>query len=147
MERKMLQELKNLENTLKIKLDEGYVKLLESGTLEKYTEREIDYFDSLKNKNLKTSISTFFIPNISLSGDLLLEKDFYAPNELIKNKLIPFGMDAGGYLFCFDYKEGLIPSIVLWIRENDSNCDIAFLANSFEEFLNNLKSEDELKSV
>jgi|GEM_PF-4032619 len=136
-------DTKNLENAFGIRLDREYVIFLEDNILEKYTEKEIDYFDPLKNKNLKTSISTFFRPIISNSGGMLLEDEFYAPKELTENKIIPFGMDAGGYLFCFDHRKSQTPSIVLWIRDNPEGKETADIAINFEEFLKKLEPEEE----
>ena len=137
----MLIDFKSLENTLHINLEGDYIKLLASNRVDEYTEKNVNYINPLINKNLKTSISTFFCPTISNSGGLLLEEDFYAPEELTGNRIIPFGMDAGGYLFCFDYRKSDIPSIVLWIRDNPEGEDIADLAINFEEFLKKLESE------
>lgn len=138
----MLLDHKNLENILHINLDKNYTNFLEGNKLEKYIEKEISYIDPLKNKSSKTSISTFFCPTISKSGALLLEADFYAPEELTWSRIIPFGMDAGGYLFCFDYRKSYVPSIILWIRDNPAGEDMADIAINFEEFLKKLESEE-----
>ena len=54
-------------------------------------------------------------------------------------------MDAGGYLFCFDYRKNQIPSVVLWIRDNPDERDIADIAINFEEFLKKLEPEEYLE--
>lgn len=141
----LLKKNKNLEKVLGIKLDKNYLNFLVNSTPEEQKKRGVTYFDPLKNKFFKTSISTFFRPRVSNFGGILLEDEFYAPEELIKNKIIPFGMDAGGYLFCFDYRKNQIPSVVLWIRDNPDERDIADIAINFEEFLKKLEPEEYLE--
>ena len=140
-----MDNLSNLEKNLKIKIPKFFLKIIDNKIEKKYVEIEILYTDPLKNKNFSTAISTFFMPEIRDDGSILLEDLYYAPIELIKTKIIPFACDAGGYFFCFDYRNNRNdPSIILWIRDNPEGYDIAKLANTFEEFVNNLKSEDEI---
>ena len=67
------------------------------------------------------------------------------PPEFFPKGLIPFSQDGGGNYLCFDYrnyKEN--PPIVFWHHAIEENEGIFYLANSFEEFINSLKSEEEL---
>ncbi len=139
----ILEPIQNLESIYGVNLDKNYVDFLTDNSHEDPKKKGINYFDPLRKKNFKTSICTFFHPKISNFGGFLLEDDFYAPDELIENKIIPFGMDAGGYLFCFDYRKNKIPSVVLWIRDNPSGKDITDIATNFEEFLKKLEPEEE----
>ncbi len=50
----------------------------------------------------------------------------------LKQKLIPFAIDNFGNLICFNEKN----NVVFWEHET---IDIDFIANDFDEFLNNLK--------
>lgn len=66
------------------------------------------------------------------------------PPEFFPKGLIPFSQDGGGNYLCFDYrncKEN--PPIIFWNHEVEENEGIFYLADSFEEFINGLKSEDE----
>lgn len=141
-----LEKIQNLESFFGISLDQNYVSFIINNNSEKQKDREINYFDPFKKKSFRTSISTFFHPKISALGGLLLDDEFYAPEELIENKIIPFGMDAGGYLFCFDYRKNKAPSVVLWIRDNPTGMDISDLAINFEEFLKKLEPEPEAET-
>lgn len=67
------------------------------------------------------------------------------PPEFFPQGLIPFAPDGGGNYICFDYrncKEN--PPIVFWHHEVEENEGVFHLANSFDEFINNLKSEGEM---
>ena len=60
-------------------------------------------------------------------------------------RMVHMAPDGGGNYICFDYrncKEN--PSIVYWDHSVEEHEGIFFLANSFEEFINSLKSEDEI---
>ncbi len=66
-----------------------------------------------------------------------------APPEFFPKGIVAFGIDGGGNLFCFDYRENPDtdnPPIVFWHVEGDG---ISLLANDFDELMNNLKSEEE----
>lgn len=72
--------------------------------------------------------------------------DYYSKSIMKEINILPFACDAGGYFFCFDYRKNKNnPAVVLWIRDNPEGYDIADLALSFEEFIDKLKSADELK--
>lgn len=68
------------------------------------------------------------------------------PPEFFPDGLIPFAPDGGGNYICFDYrncKEN--PPIVFWDHGVEENEGIFYLADSFNEFINNLKSEEEIE--
>lgn len=55
----------------------------------------------------------------------------------ISRKIIPFGVDGGGNLMCFDYRESEYePKIVFWKHDEDRGLD--FVSESFDKFLDNL---------
>ena len=69
------------------------------------------------------------------------------PPEFFPEGLIAFGRDGSGNLFCFDYRQNPEtdnPPIVLWLHEEEENEGIVFLSNSFDEFIDSLKSEEEV---
>ncbi len=67
------------------------------------------------------------------------------PPAFFPKGLIPFAPDGSGNYICFDYRNCYQnPSIVFWHHEIEDHEGILYLAPSFEEFINNLKSEDEV---
>lgn len=71
--------------------------------------------------------------------------DFYSIPILEEKKILPFGDDGGGYFFCIDYRNDVSgEKVVLWVKDNEEPYDIIPLADSFDEFINTLKSEDEM---
>jgi hypothetical protein len=70
------------------------------------------------------------------------------PPEFFPKGLIPFAPDGGGNYICFDYrncKEN--PPIIFWHHEIEENEGVFHLADSFEEFISNLKSEEEIEGM
>lgn len=57
--------------------------------------------------------------------------------------LVAFGEEAGGYLFCFDYRyhQGSDPPVVLYIPEYSAGENVLSAAPSFGEFLAKLVPE------
>lgn len=114
------------------------------------TNKIVSYFDMFNNVANITSLDEVF--SFEKKRIFLDDQEmFYSTMERFalpffkQNKILPFGSDAGGYFFCFDYRENSTdPKIVLWIRDNPEGYDIAYLADSFEEFLNSLKSAEEV---
>lgn len=75
-----------------------------------------------------------------------LQNVYNDPPEFFPKKLIPFAPDGGGNYICFDYRicqEN--PPVVFWHHEVEENEGIFMIANSFDEFLYNLKSREEMK--
>ncbi len=71
--------------------------------------------------------------------------------ENIKDRIIvhivPFARDPFGNLICFDYRNGDVPSIVLWNHEvafSNKEKAITFICNSFSDLLGMLhEAEDD----
>ena len=73
------------------------------------------------------------------------ENVYNDPPEFFPKGLIPFAPDGGGNYICFDYRNCREnPPIVFWHHEVEENEGVFPLADSFDEFINNLKSEDEV---
>jgi cell wall assembly regulator SMI1 len=59
--------------------------------------------------------------------------------EFFPENLVPFAVDGGGNLTCFDYRNTKKdPPIVFWCHDDPDGEDVHFIANSFEEFINML---------
>jgi SMI1-KNR4 cell-wall len=70
-----------------------------------------------------------------------LTKEFF---ENYKRKLVPFAYDSGGWHFCLSFDKDTYGKIII-NRWTDHTPEEQFLviADSFEEFINGLKREDE----
>lgn len=126
-----------------IRFPKDYIDLVrfrDGGTLEKdlffyYDERLIrnciGYFLCWQKETLPHYYS--YLPNI-----------YNDPPEFFPKGLIPFAPDGGGNYVCFDYRNCKeTPSIVFWHHAVEENEGIFVLADSFEKFINSLKSEEE----
>lgn len=68
-----------------------------------------------------------------------------SPPEFFPKRLIPFAPDGGGNYICFDYRNcQKNPPVVFWHHEIEENDGIFRIANSFDEFLYNLKTTEEM---
>ncbi|MFA0814270.1 MAG: SMI1/KNR4 family protein [Anaerofustis sp.] len=72
---------------------------------------------------------------------------YHDSKDRLIDKLIPFGEDPFGNLICFDYRNGDVPSIVLWNHEvafSNKEKAITFICNSFSDLLGMLhEAEDD----
>ena len=72
--------------------------------------------------------------------------EFNNPPEFFPQGLISFAPDGGGNYICFDYrncKEN--PPIVFWHHEVEENEGVFPLADSFDQFIDSLKNEEEIE--
>jgi len=68
-----------------------------------------------------------------------------SPPEFFSEGLIAFASNGGGDYLCFDYRNCREnPPIVLWLSRGRRERGVVFLSSSFDEFINNLKSEEEV---
>lgn len=67
-------------------------------------------------------------------------------SDAYKRKLVPFAFDPGGWHFCLCLDEGDDNGKIIINRWTDHALEEQFLviADSFEEFINGLKTEDEI---
>ncbi|NLS87451.1 SMI1/KNR4 family protein [Bacillus subtilis] len=86
------------------------------------------------------------INNLLSIGDPTRPIDLLSTIDNVKDrlvdKLIPFATDAGGNLFCFDYRtSSQEPVIVFWdhdIAYEDKESSISYVCDSFTELINKL---------
>ncbi len=67
----------------------------------------------------------------------ILER-YNSVKNLISTGLIPFGLGSDEYLFCFDYRSGNVPSIVLCRPYSDSELKEVYVCNSFNDLIDKL---------
>jgi hypothetical protein len=116
------------------------------------TPRDVSFkYENCFNKNIElTSVSQIFcfnhFPLQDFNDFKTNDFDYYSIPLLEERKILPFADDGGGYFICLDYRySNSNPKIVLWIRDNPEAHDLTLIADSFDEFINSLKSEDELE--
>ncbi|MCY7782763.1 SMI1/KNR4 family protein [Bacillus sp. S20C3] len=86
------------------------------------------------------------INNLLSIGDPTRPIDLLSTFDNVKgrlvDKIIPFATDAGGNLFCFDYRmSSQEPVIVFWDHEiayEDKESSISYVCDSFTELINKL---------
>ncbi|MCY9419390.1 SMI1/KNR4 family protein, partial [Bacillus inaquosorum] len=89
------------------------------------------------------------INNLLSIGDPTRPIDLLSTIDNVKDrlvdKIIPFATDAGGNLFCFDYRmSSQEPVIVFWDHEiayEDKESSISYVCDSFTELINKLYEE------
>jgi hypothetical protein len=141
------QAMSIFEQSEGIKLPIAYkelVKFRDGGTLERYI------FSYEKEGEIDENCIGFFLcwQEATLGEGETMQRGVNSPPEFFPKELIPFAPDGGGNYICFDYrncKEN--PPIVFWHHEIEENEGIFHLADSFEEFLNSLKSEEEIEAL
>lgn len=106
------------------------------------------YFDQDFDERIGGCIAAFLPLSENLYGNLLsIHKN---PPEFFPNGLIAFAEDGGGNFICFDYREGKDndnPPIVFWNHAADIGKDVSLIENSFDEFVNSLKSGKEVEDI
>ena len=112
----------------------------------------ISYINPLTIKKEKTSLVNLFkfdhFPLQELGDYITNDFEYYSLPLFKERKILPFAEDGGGYFFCLNYHvSNNEPSIVLWLRDNEEGKDLALIANSFDEFLSMLKSEEEIEAL
>jgi SMI1-KNR4 cell-wall len=119
-----INELNNIEIELKIKLPEKYKKLI------------LEYNGGAPERNnFKGKWVNF---NSIKYGKNPIEKTTSTLEDVLPNKFFPFGSDPGGWLFCFDLNEGEDYGKIYFFQGDG---EYYLLANSFEEFMNELTDD------
>ncbi|MCY8946181.1 SMI1/KNR4 family protein [Bacillus atrophaeus] len=86
------------------------------------------------------------INNLLSIGDPSRPIDLLSTIDNVKDrlvdKIIPFATDAGGNLFCFDYRMSSQPVIVFWDHEiayEDKESSISYVCYSFTDLMDKLE--------
>ena len=143
-----LEVITNYEKMKELKFPKLYKKLVrfhDGGTLKK------NIFTYMYNEILDENVVGFFLPwqkeTLGIEGEYIIDQ-IESPPEFFPKGLIPFAPDGGGNYLCFDYRNCREnPPIVYWDHGIEENEGIFFLADSFEEFINSLKSEEEIEAL
>ncbi|MEC1261439.1 SMI1/KNR4 family protein [Bacillus swezeyi] len=91
------------------------------------------------------------INNLLSIGDPERPIDLYKTFNNVKDRLVdnvfPFATDAGGNLFCFDYRESVKkPTVVFWDHEEafeNPDAALTYVCDNFIELINSLQEYEE----
>ncbi|WP_458117969.1 SMI1/KNR4 family protein [Bacillus sp. PK6-026] len=91
------------------------------------------------------------INNLLSIGDPERPIDLYKTVNNVKDRLvdniIPFATDAGGNLFCFDYRNSeTSPTVVFWDHEEafeNPEAAVTYVCDNFTELINSLREYEE----
>lgn len=129
-------QIEEVEEKLKIKFPTDYKEFIKDHNGCSPIDKKVVLFqDSRESINNLLSIGDPTRP-IDLLSTIDNVKD------LLVDKIIPFATDAGGNLFCFDYRmSAQEPVIVFWDHEiayEDKESSISYVCDSFTELINKL---------
>jgi hypothetical protein len=101
-------------------------------------EREYEYFDPTLNVEATMLFGDLLAITPEAGGEHLLEM-MQRPPEFFPEGLVPFAVDPGDNLLCFDYrKSSSSPSVGIWLIGFEHGHDWVELAASFSAFLEKL---------
>ncbi|USO01582.1 MAG: SMI1/KNR4 family protein [Alphaproteobacteria bacterium] len=137
-----LAVIKQFQEKNKVTLPSAYVQLVTRCDAARLEKTDLVFYDDNRKRYVQVGIDVF----LSWSSDYKYSKliDYYhAPPEFFPKGLLAFGLDGGGNLFCFDYRENPLecdPQIVFWNHELDS---VNIIAKNFNSFIASLMSFEE----
>ncbi|KUP34394.1 SMI1/KNR4 family protein [Bacillus atrophaeus] len=129
-------QIKEVEEKLKIKFPTDYKEFI----------KDHNGCSPIDKKVVLLQDSRESINNLLSIGDPTRPIDLLSTIDNVKDrlvdKIIPFATDAGGNLFCFDYRmSSQEPVIVFWDHEiayEDKESSISYVCDSFTELINKL---------
>jgi SMI1-KNR4 cell-wall len=138
-----------VEQNLKVNFPKNFINLVkktDQGTLK---NPYFNYTDPYTKKMRVSAVGAF--SSFNPKADYNILRQYFLMPSFFPRHLIPFAEVGNGDLICFDYSidgfEDLNPPIVYWIHDNPEGYEIADVAINFEEFINNLKSDEEVNSI
>ncbi|MEC1403682.1 SMI1/KNR4 family protein [Bacillus subtilis] len=129
-------QIKEVEEKLKIKFPTDYKEFIKDHNGCSPIDKKVVLFQDSRES----------INNLLSIGDPTRPIDLLSTIDNVKDrlvdKIIPFATDAGGNLFCFDYRmSAQEPVIVFWDHEiayEDKESSISYVCDSFTELINKL---------
>lgn len=77
--------------------------------------------------------------SISQSQEINIIDDLVSFEDRIPMKIIPFGEDPFGNLYCLDYRSNLLPSVIYWDHElEEEENPFTFVSENVKEFFDSL---------
>ncbi|MGG4109235.1 SMI1/KNR4 family protein [Bacillus subtilis] len=129
-------QIEEVEEKLKIKFPTDYKEFIKDHNGCSPIDKKVVLFQDSRES----------INNLLSMGDPTRPIDLLSTIDNVKDrlvdKIIPFATDAGGNLFCFDYRmSAQEPVIVFWDHEiayEDKESSISYVCDSFTELINKL---------
>ncbi|MCY7807167.1 SMI1/KNR4 family protein [Bacillus spizizenii] len=129
-------QIEEVEEKLKIKFPTDYKEFIKDHNGCSPIDKKVVLFQDSRES----------INNLLSIGDPTRPIDLLSTIDNVKDrlvdKIIPFATDAGGNLFCFDYRmSSQEPVIVFWDHEiayEDKEISISYVCDSFTELINKL---------
>lgn len=143
------KEVQEFENGIGYKLPKAYRNFL----LENNGGKPDKDFFYVPGWQYKQSLITEFESIFSNGNGFGLLQILDVKSDIFPKGFIPIGSDPGGNLILMSLNTDIYGKIFFWDHEDapddqletiEAYTNIYFLANSFEEFVNSLKYEDEL---
>ncbi|AXC53658.1 MULTISPECIES: SMI1/KNR4 family protein [Bacillus] len=130
-------QIEEVEEKLKIKFPTDYKEFIKDHNGCSPINKKVVLFQDSRES----------INNLLSMGDPTRPIDLLSTIDNVKDrlvdKIIPFATDAGGNLFCFDYRmSSQEPVIVFWDHEiayEDKESSICYVCDSFTELMNKLE--------
>ncbi|ATL40306.1 SMI1/KNR4 family protein [Bacillus velezensis] len=132
-------QIEEVEEKLKIKFPTDYREFIKDHNGCSPIDKKVVSF-----QNSRESIN-----NLLSIGDPTRPIDLLSTLDNVKDrlvdKIIPFATDAGGNLFCFDYRmSSQEPVIVFWdheIANEDKESSISYVCDSFTDLMDKLEEQ------
>ncbi|MEC3654825.1 SMI1/KNR4 family protein [Bacillus siamensis] len=132
-------QIEEVEEKLKIKFPTDYREFIKDHNGCSPIDKKVVSF-----QNSRESIN-----NLLSIGDPTRPIDLLSTLDNVKDrlvdKIIPFATDAGGNLFCFDYRmSSQEPAIVFWDHEiayEDKESSISYVCDSFTDLMDKLEEQ------
>lgn len=132
-----------VESIFEVELPEDFKKIINENNAG-YPEKE-GFDTSLSKERVFGNLLDF-----NLNEEFNIIRTFNQVKELLPVKTFPFGVDPGGNFICFDYRNSeRVPQIIFlkhegYLDEDGNECyNTEFIANSFNEFINQLYDPEE----
>lgn len=142
--------INNVEKTLGIKFPELYIQLMSQHNDLSINRYCFLYYDHYHNEHIGTISFDGFSTNIYTLENDILRQYIYDDKVYGYPYVFSFGYTAEGNFICFDYREyptGDDPKICIVIHDEfdgkTGKHQLYPIANSFQDFLNNLKTFEE----
>ncbi|MDP4525184.1 SMI1/KNR4 family protein [Bacillus halotolerans] len=129
-------QIKEVEEKLKIKFPTDYKEFIKDHNGCSPIDKKVVLFQDSRES----------INNLLSIGDPTRPIDFLSTIDNVKvrlvDKIIPFATDAGGNLFCFNYRMSSQEPVIVFgdheIAYEDKESSISYVCDSFTELINKL---------
>ncbi|MBN2572387.1 MAG: SMI1/KNR4 family protein [Ignavibacteriales bacterium] len=134
-----IKELEAFEKRINIQLPSEYREFILKHNGGKPVSNSFNFID-FDGKESNSLVHYFFsIHNEKSFDNLELTYEYYINEDRIPSYMLPIASDPFGNYICISTKEENYGKIYFCDHEMDTNDNLCFISNSFNEFLNMLK--------